>query len=101
MTKNKSRDEVENLRGKIRQLQKENKELHKQIGRLQKRSTQYHDLEERTQDEELEKVVTEVVETGKVKLMCPKCKTGKLTFSDIGLRKLTRCSECLYRKSEK
>lgn len=97
MAKSKERSEVEALRSENRNLKKQVSYLKKELGRHEKREHQYLDLEDRTQQEELEKIV----EVPKDKKICPKCNKGKLSVSDLGIRKLTTCNNCTFRKSEK
>ncbi len=97
MAKTRERNEVEVVRARNKKLEKENKDLRREVSRLAKRTQNYHDLEERTQELELEKDI----EVPKDKTVCPKCGEGKLTVSDLGIRKLTKCNSCGFRKSEK
>lgn len=90
----KDRNEVEHLRGIIRELKSENRNLRKQIGRSNKKVLQ---LEEHASDlEDLEPPHQE--EEVVAKVSCPKCR-GNLKTVDLGTRTLVNCEDCKYRKS--
>lgn len=96
MTRSKDRTEVETLKGKIRELQKENKQLKKLVGRADKRAQQYADWEESQQEPE-----EVVIETIQEHIKCPRCKAN-LKQNQIGnVRIIIECESCEFREVKK
>lgn len=94
MTRSKSKDEVEELRGKVRELQKENKELKKTINRLQKNSHRVEELEELFKESE------EEFQKDTVKAAVCSC-GGKIEKVDLGVRTMFKCQNCGKRETKK
>lgn len=97
MAKSRERSEVELLRAENKRLTKQVKELQRTLGRLQKRSHRVEELEEIFQDLEFDTVEKYSPKTNK----CPECLEGSLEDIDLGVRKMTKCTKCTYRKSNK
>lgn len=95
MAKSKSRDEVEELRGKVRELQKQNRELKKILGRLQKRSHHVEELQDLFQEMEHENDNT----NAPVHSRC-NC-GGKIEKVDLGVRTMLKCENCGKRETKK
>jgi predicted nuclease with TOPRIM domain len=98
MTRSKDRSEVEYLRGRVKELQSENRNLKKQLSRKEKREHQYEDLEEKLKEVELEEETEVFQEAARIK--CPKCK-GEIGQVAIGTRLLLKCESCGHRESKK
>lgn len=83
-SKNKSRSEVEYLRGKIRKLESQLK-YHRQ---------REHFFEAPIEDinEEVEEITAD---------QCPKCKRGVVTTYDFTFATLSKCSNCDYEIRQK
>lgn len=98
MTKSKDKNEVEYLRGLVKQLKSENRNLKKQVGRSEKRKAIVDQMEQDAQ-EHLMEIETERVEI-KEKDSCPDC--GKsVDKTDLGVRWLIMCDHCGFRRSIK
>jgi formamidopyrimidine-DNA glycosylase len=95
MAKQKDRSELESLRATNRSLRKQVTHLKKELARKEKRAHQYHDLEERQKEEDIDKNLTVFT-----KPICPAC-NGDIETSELGNRLLTRCTQCKWRKSSK
>lgn len=95
MAKSKSKNGEEDLRGQVRALQKENRELHKILGRLQKRSRNVEELEELLQDMDYQEVTLEFP-----KINICSC-GGKIQKIDLGIRTLLKCVSCGKRETKK
>jgi ribosomal protein L44E len=70
-TKNKEHSEVEYLKGQIRKLESENRQLKRRIKALDRRAHFYEDL------------VDDSVEDIQIKDKCPACKKGTRTILDL------------------
>lgn len=90
MPKNKERDGIEFWRGKVRELQKENVSLKKEIRRLQKTEHLYEEVILGDRDAAFEEVVHEPT--------CISCGKGKIKTINILDRIFQECSVCHYRK---
>ena len=95
MTKPKTKSEVEHLRGVIKSLKSELRNIKKQLGRASKRSHQYEDLEQRVVENDLEEVMEDLIKT---EPKCPQCGSVKLESVNLRVRLLTVCNACGYRK---
>lgn len=94
MAKSRERSEVEVLRAENKRLTKQVKELQRTLGRLQKRAYRVEEIEDIFEDlafEEMEKVSQKIGD-------CPKCLQGKLSTTDLGIRKFQTCESCDFRK---
>jgi len=85
-TKQRERSETEYLRGQVRKLETENRQLKKRVRALDKRAHFYNDL--------LEAVAEEIIIDDK----CPQCKTGKLNYKDFKYVQYEICQECDYKR---
>lgn len=97
MAKSKDRSETEYLRGIIKNLKSENRNLKKQLSRSNKRAHQYEDFETKLQDTEVEEVFESVIPPEKT---CPKCKS-KLKESPLGIKVLITCTSCNFKETRK
>lgn len=96
--KRREKNSDEYYRGKIRDLEKQNRALRKRLKQLEKNSHIYEDLlleDEESPEKELEvKKVT--------KIYCPECSNGTLeivmSFDD---KDIFSCTECHFKKSVK
>lgn len=93
MAKSRTKDEVEELRGRVRELQKENKELKKVVGRLQKNDHRVRELEDLFKESEFK-------ENSETQISSCSC-GGKLEKVDLGVRTLVKCVECGKRETKK
>lgn len=93
MAKPKDRNEVEYLRGLVRELKSENRHLKKQLGNVKKRAGLFDDnLPEDKED--IEPVITiKNINT------CPDC-GGELEIIDIAVKNLIICTGCGARRTE-
>jgi methionyl-tRNA synthetase len=90
----KNRDELERLRGLNRNLEKQNKQLRKQLARSTKAVDKLIPLVDKEPEVEMPEV--EPLDAAK----CDKC-NAKVTPIDMGNRKVLICKKCNYRKSMK
>lgn len=87
-TKQREHSETEYLKGQIRKLESENRQLKKRLKKLDRRAHFY------------ENIVEESVEEVEVKDKCPSCKKGDLVLIDLKYVQFEQCNEedCDYRK---
>lgn len=95
MTRSKTYKKDEDLLGQIRELTKLNKSLRKRLRQLEKNKHIYNDLKL-----DYDELITDE-DKGKESLVikCPKCHIGHLQSTDLGIKLLTTCNSCLYRKT--
>jgi hypothetical protein len=93
----KTRSELEHLRGVIRSLEAENRQLRKQLARSDKELQKAVDMASTVLDD-----ITYHDMQYSSEPKCPKC-ANKLKHVDLGTRTLVLCSntECTYRKTNK
>lgn len=94
MARKRDKNELEHLRGENRKLESEVRRLKKQL-RQQEKETLNRDvdiLDELLNQELEEKVVR--------KERCTQCGIGHLDVTDLGIKKLIKCSECSYRRTK-
>lgn len=84
-TRRKERSESEYLRGRIKKLESENRQLKKRIRQFDKRSHLYEDIIEAVEDIIIED-------------RCLNCKTGKLSVKDFKFVRYEVCDSCEYKK---
>lgn len=96
MAKKDKSGELEYLRGVVKQQRSIIKHLKKEVGRSNKRSHQYEDLEDRLSEEYVEEEKVLFTESEK----CPSC-SKKIEIVDLGIRKLIVCESCGFKKSRK
>lgn len=93
MARKRDRSELEHLRGEIRRLESEVRRLKKQL-RQQEKETLNRDID--ILDELLNHELTEK----ETKLeRCSQCGIGYLEVTDLGIKKLIKCTECSYRRT--
>lgn len=92
MVKKRERNEVEYLRGLVRELKAENRNLKKRLGVTSKRARRYETRISEDEDEQLERSEQPV----KVVDSCPDC-SGELKLVDLGVRQFNSCINCGYR----
>jgi ribosomal protein L44E len=85
-TKNKERSESEYLRGQIRKLESENRQLKRRVKALDRRAHFYEDL------------VEDATEDINIKDRCPSCKEGTTSIVDLKYVRFETCDSCDYRK---
>jgi len=85
-TRRKERSESEYLRGQIKALEKENRQLKKRVRALDKTAHFYDDL--------IEAVAEDII----IEEKCPICKTGKHRVLDLKYVSFMTCTDCDYRK---
>ena len=85
-TKNREHSETEYLKGQIRKLESENRQLKKRLRKLDKKAHLYEDL--------IEAVAEEIEAEEK----CEKCKQGIYKFVDLKYAKFMVCDKCQERK---
>ncbi len=88
--KNRSKSEVEHLRGRIRELEKINRQLKKELRQYTKREGLYDIARE-----EIENWLEEPVPKPKT---CQECGKGTLSTFEIAGRVFEQCNICDYRK---
>jgi len=89
--KKKERNEGEYYRGRIRELEKENRQLHKQIKYLEKNQHMYEEIILGDKDAAFE-------ETPEKPQCCPECGKGSIKTINIIGRVFIECDTCHYRK---
>lgn len=93
MARTKSHKEDEDLKGIIRELRKENAALRRRLKKLERNRQiweQYNlDADEMEIQEDIVPKETK----------CDACKEGTLMAIDLGLKYLTTCSNCKFRKT--
>lgn len=90
--KSKSHKEDEDFRGRIRELEKENRALRRRLKTLE-RNRRIWEQFNLDSDENLPKE-----EEFKLTPSCPSCKHGTLMLLDLGIKQLWTCSSCTFRK---
>lgn len=85
-TKQRNHSELDHLRGRVKKLESQNRQLRKRLKSLDKREHLYEDL--------LDAVAEDIIVDPK----CPKCKTGKLEYKDFTHVKFEVCVDCDYKK---
>ena len=100
--KNKSRSETESLRGIIRHLEAENKNLKKQLSRADKEVKRAFDTFTSFVDDELPAEAPVVETVNDLVIKCPKC-SKKIKGIELGPKVLYSCSneDCRFRKTVK
>jgi len=83
-------DEVEKLEHEVRKLKSENRHLHKELKRSNKKYKQEHRKEDLLEQDHAPKAH-----------ICTECGKGEIVTTDLGPRKLVRCTICEYRKTLK
>jgi predicted nuclease with TOPRIM domain len=83
-------DEVEKLEQEINRLKSENRHLHKELKRSNKKYKPEHEQEDLIKEDHKEKLN-----------ICDNCGKGKLAIVELGPRKLVSCTVCEYRKTLK
>lgn len=98
--KNKSRSETESLRGIIRHLEAENKNLKKQLSRADKEVKKAFDTFTSFVDDDIS--AQEPQPTDDPTIKCPKC-NKKIRGIELGPKVLYSCTneECRFRKTTK
>lgn len=93
--KRREKNSDEYYRGKVRELEKENRALRKRLKQLEKNHHIYEDLKLNDEPEEIE------IRKPK-KILCPSCNEGELfvamSFDD---KDIIGCTSCHYKKSIK
>ena len=90
MPKRKERSPDEFLKGKVRELEKENRQLKKRVRQLEKTE---HMFENHILDEE-----PLIIEEKRAERICPDCGKGKLKEFSLLDRVFEECEICSYRK---
>lgn len=88
--KNEQNDDIERLEQEIKRLKSENRHLHKELKRSNKKYKPEHDQEELIKEDHKHKPD-----------ICEQCGKGKLAIVELGPRKLISCDVCDYRKTLK
>jgi predicted nucleic acid-binding Zn-ribbon protein len=83
-------DTLEQLEQEVRKLKSENRHLHKELKRSNKKYKPHHDKEELLEEEHREK-----------NPLCEQCGKGNIKSTDLGVRKLVSCTVCTFRKTLK
>lgn len=86
-TRRRERSETEYLRGQIKKLESENRQLKKRVKQLDRKAHFYEDLV----DEGVEEIDFKAER-------CPQCKNGTIFLLDLKYVKFQTCTECDYRK---
>lgn len=94
MSKSKSHRDDEDLKGLIREKDKLIKSLRKHIKKLEK---ERHSWEKTKLDDEVDEMMEPRTHNAFV-VNCHSCKRGELKTTDLGIKMLTSCSTCGYRK---
>ena len=96
MAKKRERNETEYLRGLVRELKAEVRNLKKQAGRHNKKLRGYEQLV--SEDEpEANSDIQDLFKLGKPR--CPDCQSDDMEIVDLGIRELSVCYGCGYRKA--
>lgn len=80
--------EIEFYKGKVKELEKLNKALRRRLRQLEKRSHQYENIPDESEE------IIQIIETD----MCPNCGKSKLGILDLNIRKFNVCTLCGFRK---
>ena len=92
MAKSRSHRDEEDLKGRLREIEKENKALRKRLRKLERSR---HIWQQYNLDADENHVPEEIKSEGP---KCPSCEHGTLMLIDLGIKDLWSCSTCLYRK---
>lgn len=85
-SKKKTHSEIEHLRGQVKKLKSENKQLKRRLKNFEKRPVV--DLEDLVHDVEIIEEMNQ----------CPSCEKGILEIHDFVHVKLEKCNQCEYSK---
>lgn len=88
--KKEAEDDVEKLEIELRKLKSENRHLQKQLKKSNKKYKPEHDREKLIEEDHSPK-----------KTICQECGKGEIVTTELGPRKLVRCTVCEYRKTLK
>lgn len=91
------RNEVEHLRGIIRKLKSENRNLKKQVSRSEKNAAR---MEATLEEQEEVQEEQEYEEKQPQATRCPECKS-LCESTSLGNRTIHRCSSCKWRRTTK
>jgi hypothetical protein len=83
-------DDVEKLEIEVRKLKSENRHLQKRLKKSNKKYKPEHDREKLIEEDHAPK-----------RLVCQQCGKGEIVSTELGPRKLVRCTVCDYRKTLK
>lgn len=83
-------EEVEKLEQEVRKLKSENRHLHKELKKSNKKYKPQHRKEDLLEEDHAPKAIT-----------CNECGKGEIVSTELGPRKLVRCTVCEYRKTLK
>lgn len=97
MPKKKERSELEYYRSQIRELQKENKQLKKQLGHHEKRKHIYNDVISDYEEMLIQHVPVDEIKTNK-KITCEDCSKGNYDEFEIMGKVIGTCNNCGFRK---
>lgn len=95
MPKKKERNAEEWLKGRIRELEKENKALHRRVKELTKREHFYEGQDEADAPGDSEDTEPKLLIHSR---LCSECGKGKITQFEIIGRIYEQCDLCSYRK---
>jgi len=84
-TKNKSRSELEHVRGQLKAVRRENRQLRKRLKELERQAHFY----EETIDDVAEDIDLDT---------CPKCQKGQTVVIDLKHLILVSCNQCEYKE---
>lgn len=97
MAKKPERNELEYLRGLVRSLKSENRNLKRHLNRIDKKVKIFEETMEVSEDleQELEALMEPLTD------QCKHCGKGTILTTDIGPRVLISCTVCDYKRSQK
>ena len=85
-TKQREGSELEYLRGRLKKLESENRQLKRRVKQLDRRAHFYEDLVDEVSDDII------------VDEKCPECKTGKTSVKDFKYVQYEVCDSCEYKR---
>lgn len=88
-TQNKNHSEVEHLRGQVKKLKAENRNLKKRLKEFERWEHVYQDA--MLESEEIEVIADRIDK-------CPKCDIGELNYFNFVHTELLKCNKCDYRE---
>lgn len=88
-TKQKSHSEIEHIKGQLKKLSSENRQLKKRNKELERKTHFYED------------VIDDVAEDIELTASCPECKEGFLQELNFIHVIVTKCSQCDYQEKRK
>lgn len=101
LARKKDKNESEHLRGEIRELEKQNKQLRRRLTKYEKSKHIYNDLISDYEEIISEHVIIEKIVPKSKATRCPSCHEGAMEEYEIMGKVIGTCNSCGHRKRVK